>query len=290
MVEALTGARCDLGEGPLWHPGRGALFWFDILDARLYACDAAGGGTRDWSFDEMVSAAGWVDDDTLLLASASGLWRFSIATGARQRIAALESDNPRTRSNDGRAAPDGAFWVGTMGLGAENGAGALYRFADGGVSLVRPGISIPNATAFSPDGQWMYFADTPTGIIRRWRLSGGLPQGQGAVFADLRGTGMSPDGAVCDAGGGLWCALWGGWRVVRFAPDGARTDEIMLPVEQPTCPALGGPGLRRLYVTSARQGLSDAALAGQPLAGAVLHTAVRIPGVPEPRVRGGVFA
>jgi sugar lactone lactonase YvrE len=26
---------CELGEGPLWHPERGQLFWFDILGRRL---------------------------------------------------------------------------------------------------------------------------------------------------------------------------------------------------------------------------------------------------------------
>jgi sugar lactone lactonase YvrE len=40
---------CDLGEGPLWHPGRGQLFWFDILRHRLLTRE--GGATRVWSFD-----------------------------------------------------------------------------------------------------------------------------------------------------------------------------------------------------------------------------------------------
>jgi sugar lactone lactonase YvrE len=40
-----------------------------------------------------------------------------------------------------------------------------------------------------------------------------------------------------------------------------------MPVEQPTSCAFGGDDLATLYVTSARDGLSDSALAAQPLAG-----------------------
>ena len=45
---------CELGEGPLWHPGRGQLFWFDILGRRLLTRED--GRTRSWRFDAMVSA------------------------------------------------------------------------------------------------------------------------------------------------------------------------------------------------------------------------------------------
>jgi len=76
-----------------------------------------------------------------------------------------------------------------------------------------------------------------------------------------------PDGTAVDADGYLWNAQWGGWRIVRYAPDG-RIDRIVeMPVAQPTSCAFGGPDLRTLYVTSARDELSDAELAGQPLAG-----------------------
>ena len=59
---------CILGEGPLWHPERGELLWFDILGKQLRTKE------RVYDFDEYVSAAGWVDHDTLLVASASALF------------------------------------------------------------------------------------------------------------------------------------------------------------------------------------------------------------------------
>ncbi|MEO0864328.1 MAG: SMP-30/gluconolactonase/LRE family protein, partial [Pseudomonadota bacterium] len=92
-MEVFSDTICTLGEGPLWHPERKQLIWFDILGMRLYVKGETGkiGG---WQFDEYVSAAGWVDQETLLMASATGLWRVNIETGARKRVARLEADDP----------------------------------------------------------------------------------------------------------------------------------------------------------------------------------------------------
>ena len=77
--------QCQLGEGPLWHPTRAQLFWFDITAGKLLSRDAD--GPRTWSFDTEVSAAGWVDHDTLLIASGSNMY-------VRGRAGALGSGHP----------------------------------------------------------------------------------------------------------------------------------------------------------------------------------------------------
>ena len=115
-VQVFDDRSCSLGEGPLWHPLRNQLFWFDIIGKKLLSVDAE--GPKSWQFDEFVSAAGWVDIDTLLVASASGLWRFNLTTGDRSLVCHLEHNNAVTRSNDGRADPWGGFWIGTMGIDA----------------------------------------------------------------------------------------------------------------------------------------------------------------------------
>ena len=35
LPELLLDARSDLGEGPIWHPDRGALSWVEIYDGRV---------------------------------------------------------------------------------------------------------------------------------------------------------------------------------------------------------------------------------------------------------------
>lgn len=283
----LFDARHELGEGPLWHPLRRELFWFAITDRQLHACDGEGRNHRQWEFDEMVSAAGWVDEASLLIASAGGLWRFDIGSGRRSLLAGLEADDPATRSNDGRADPAGGFWIGTMGRQAETGAGAIYRFAGGRLARKRAGISISNSICFSPDGSRAYFCDTPSQRIMQWRLEreSGETIGEPEIFTDLSSEGLHPDGSVVDADGCLWNAQWGASRVARYDPDGAFMEAVTFPVSQVTCPAFGGPGLGTLYVTSARQGMDEDRRRAEPLAGSVFAVEVDAKGRPEPAVR-----
>lgn len=257
---------CQLGEGPLWHPLRGQLYWFDITGNRLLTQGAD--GPEEWRFAEHVSAAGWIDRDHLLIASETMLFRFNLITGMRHDLCRLESDNPATRSNDGRADPQGGFWIGTMGKNAEPGAGAIYRYFKGELRRLYPGISIPNAICFTPDGRTAQFADSATGQVMRVGLDEqGWPVGEPVVFLDFAGRGFEPDGAVIDSEGVLWLALWGGGSVAAYGPDGAALHAVKFDAPHTTCPAFGGPDMTTLYCTTALQGMDDAAKSAHPDAG-----------------------
>ncbi|WP_111404734.1 MULTISPECIES: SMP-30/gluconolactonase/LRE family protein [Meridianimarinicoccus] len=270
---------CSLGEGALWHPERGQFYWFDINAGALMT--RTDGETRRHAFGETVSAAGWVDRDTLLMASASGLDRLDLRDMTRARVVALEADNPVTRSNDGRADPWGGFWIGTMGRKAEPGAGAIYRFHGGKLEMLVGGITIPNAICFAPDRSCAYWCDTAEGIIWRQPLDAesGWPEGGRAPFVDARGESWGPDGAVVDAAGCLWNAQWGGGRVARYDTSGALIATWDLPTAQPTCPAFGGAELDRLFVTTAAEGIAD-----DPAAGLTYAIDAGVTGLPEHRV------
>ncbi len=283
-AELFIDSRCELGEGPFWHPLQDRLFWFDILNKTLFSATAGGIMVDRFTFDATVSAAGVIDADNLAIASAAGLYRLQLSTDTRELITPLEPDSTTTRSNDGRVNPAGGFWIGTMGLKdpGKVPAGALYQVRGGAVTTLLSDLMIPNCTCFSPDGRQAYFADTPTGIIRKVTIDPdtGLPTGEWTEFAGAEHRG-SPDGAVVDAEGFVWNARWGGSCVIRFAPDG-RVDRIVeVPASQVTCPAFGGADLKTLYLTSARDGLSAEALADEPGAGGVFAIEVDVPGQPE---------
>jgi sugar lactone lactonase YvrE len=258
---------CALGEGPLWHPLRQQLFWFDIVGKRMLS--RTDDGPEEWQFDEHVSAAGWVDEDTLLMASETGLWRFSLIDWTRELVVPLEADNPVTRSNDGRADPWGGFWIGTMGKDAEPDVGAIYRYYRGELRQLYQPISISNAMCFSPDRTCAYYTDTVTGLVMCQALDAadGWPVGEASVFLDLRAEGLNPDGAVIDAAGNMWVAQWGACRVAVYSPEGAFLQAIEVDALQTSCPAFGGPDLTTLYCTTAAVGLTAERLEKHPLNG-----------------------
>ena len=89
-----------------------------------------------------------------------------------------------------------------------------------------------------------------------------------------------------DAEGACWVAMFEGQRLLRLAPDGSVLDELPLPVRCPTMPAFGGPDLKTLYITTARDKRPADELAAQPLAGCVLQLRVTVPGLPANLVHG----
>ena len=245
---------CHLGEGPLWHPERQSLFWFDILNKQMF------GEGKLHQFEAHVSAAGWVDHNTLLIASERELFSFHLETGERNHIAPLEADNPVTRSNDGRADPYGGFWIGSMGKQTQRGAGAIHRYYRGTVETLFENITVANAICFSPDGQFAHYTDTPTQQVMRVRLDAeGWPMDGGEVFVDTQAEGFFPDGAVMDAEGCLWVAHWGHGRVARYDPQGVFMGAVTVPGKRTTCPAFGGSDLSTLFVTTATMGMGETA-------------------------------
>lgn len=283
MIPIHDDRRCELGEGLLWHPEREQLFWFDILGKRLLSRTAD--GPQEWVFTERVSAAGWVDRDTLLIASESSLFRYNLVTGEQWALAALEAERAETRSNDGRADPQGGFWIGTMGKKAEPGMGAIWRFYRGKLRKLYPGISIPNSISFTPDGRTAHFSDSAQRKVMRVALDAeGWPVGEPEVYVDLGPDKGEPDGAVVDEAGNLWLAEWGMSRVCCYAPDATLLQIVETPAAQTSCPELGGPDRATLFITSALQGMTEAERAAEPQGGMTFSLRVKARGQREHRV------
>jgi sugar lactone lactonase YvrE len=107
------------------------------------------------------------------------------------------------------------------------------------------------------------------------------------TFVDLGAGDVSvPDGLAVDAEDHVWVALWDGWAVHRYTPDGALDRVVKLPVARPTSCAFGGDDLGDLYITSARTGLTPDALAAQPGAGGVFVLRPDVRGRPPNRFAG----
>jgi L-arabinonolactonase len=270
-AEIVVAARNELGEGVLWSPEDGEVQWTDIFGRRFWAYRPSDGASRSVALPDRMSCFAPLGGTRLLAGFAGGLEVFDLEGDARQPIAAIEADRPSTRLNDGKLDRQGRLVFGTMDeQSPARPIGQIYSYGGGPAPRsLASGVRIANSIAFSPDGRRMYFADTPTKIIRVYDYdldSGELSHER--TFATLQGPG-SPDGSTVDSDGCLWNAEWGGGRVVRYTPDG-RVDRVVdLPCSHVTCCAFGGAKLDQLFVTTAWTGLDSAALARQPHAGAL---------------------
>lgn len=287
-AELFCDSRCELGEGPFWHPLLDRLFWFDILNCTLLSANDQGHIVDRITFKDFVSAAAVIDKDTLAVVQAGALLRYDFRTDQSTTIIDIEPDVPGNRSNDSRVDRTGGFWIGTMSRrgGGDTGAGAVYRFKGGVLEPLIDDITIPNSICFSPDGKIAYFADTMTSKILSCPTDPdtGLPIGAWTEFASTVGRG-GPDGAVVDAAGYLWSARWGASCVVRHAPDGSVDKIVELPVSQPSCPAFGGKDYKTMFITTAREHMTPEQLEKEPTAGSVYAIELDVPGLPEPLIK-----
>ena len=283
----LSDRHCHLGEGATYDPATNTAWWFDILERTLFEAKLASGSVTAHALPLMASVLAIVDDQRQLLATEDGLYIRKIADGGLALHTPLEADNAATRSNDGRCHPSGALWVGTMGRKAEKGAGAIYRFHRGELSRLFAGVTIPNAICFSPDGATAYFTDTSEAILHRVAIdpATATPTGEPVMLYDHRGGTGGLDGAVVDAEGLIWNARWGASCVDVYTPEGQRIRTIRVPAKQPSCPVFVGPNLDRLLVTTAWEGMDDAAKRADPHHGKTFILNVSAIGRAEPRVR-----
>ena len=291
VIDALPGVPPSLlGESPLWHPAEQVLYWCDIPGHKLNRFDPVSGAHREWAFDTDVACCAPLQDGGLLLALRSGLVRFDPSTGESTSLAKAPYDLAQERFNDGKADPQGRFWVGTIYEPRDPPCAALYRYSEARLTKMASDITVSNGLAWSPDARTMYWADTKAhridaldfdvgdGSLSRRRVFAEFPtKATGQALASYGGR---PDGAAVDAEGGYWVAMFEGARLLRFAPDGSLTRELPLPVRCPTMPCFGGRDLKTLYITTSREKRPADELVREPLAGCVLQVRVEVPGLP----------
>lgn len=285
-TSVLSAERCHLGEGPTYDAATDTAWWFDIRERRLFEHRFADGRTLIHALPKMASALARIDGARQLILTEDGFYVRYVADGRMELFAALEADNPVTRSNDARVHPSGTFWLGTMGRRAEKGAGAIYALHRGRIVRLYPEITIPNAICFSPNGDIGYFADTGRNTLYRVPLdpSTGLPVGDPVVLIKHQGVG-GIDGAIVDADGLIWNARWGGGCIDIYDPAGHRLRSLRVPAGQSSCPAFVGRDFSRVLVTSAWQDMDEAQRAADPEHGKTFVLDAAAHGRAEPDVR-----
>lgn len=257
-----------LGEGPLWVARTGRLFWVDIVGRRLWALTLESGAIRHWDFAEPI---GWVVEragrDDLLAGLKSGIAVVTLDPFTVTPLVDPEPDRPYNRLNDAKVDPAGRLWLGSKDDSDQRPSGALYRYDPAGTPLrIDDGYRVTNGPTFSPDGRILYHTDSGLGRVYRFALDGEGNATDRTLWLQFPEEWGAPDGMTTDAEGHVWIAHWGGARVSRFDPDARLVRSIALPATNITSCTFAGPGLDRLFVTSA-----SLASDGSPVQGALFE-------------------
>lgn len=276
-----------LGESPLWCEQTECLLWIDIDRATLHRAHPASGRRDTFRFEARTlgSLALRHAPGSVVLALDASLYTFELGSGRLARWADIEPATSNTRLNDGRCDASGNLWIGTMDHGLAAPTGSFYRAgADGTVVRQFGDVIVSNTVALAPDQRTLYFSDTRRYVTWAFDLDPTTHAlSNRRIFVDHRARKERPDGACVDSEGALWVAIFAGGRVDRYSSGGRLDRSIALPVTNPTCVCLGGPGYRTLFITTARKFLSPEQLNMEPLAGSVLCIDVDVPGLPEKR-------
>jgi sugar lactone lactonase YvrE len=263
-------AQNQCGEAPVWDLRTATLTWVDTEMPLLSALSDRSAQAVTMPTSRLVQSIG---------IRRSGGWVAVVRDG----FALLQADGtearflgnpveglPHMTMSDGTVGPDGRFYAGSFNVQDLDAAdGCLYRVGrDGAVAVIETGLVLPNGMAFSPDGGTLYVTemwvrrivaydfDAHEGVLSHRRLLVTVPESEGY-----------PDGLIVDEEGCLWSGHWQGFRVTRYDPDGRKVRHVDVPVPTATCMAFGGPDLDRLYITTAKKGLTPEQLAAYPSAG-----------------------
>lgn len=271
-----------LAEGPVWSVAEQRLYWVDILAPAVHRFDPATRTNQEVRLPRLVSAVMERRGGGLVALTQEGLESFDFASGSLAPLVDPEADIPDNRFNDGKCDREGRLWAGTMSLDAAKPSGSLYMIK-GDLSWARAdeGFRVANGLDWSPDGKTFYFTDSAPGRIYAYDFdmaSGAIARRR--IFAEIDPAEGRPDGLAVDSEGFVWCAIWDGWCVRRYAPDGRRDRDIRLPVPRPTSVTFGGPDLSTLFITTARIRLPSRMLAEAPFSGGLFAAPAPSPGLP----------
>ena len=290
--QLVADARCQIAEGPVWHPDEDCLYWSDILAGAVYRYDPARGTHAVVYRGDLVGGITVQHDGSLLLLGARGSVRSWREGAVRGVILASIPGEENSRFNDAIADPCGRIISGTMAVRDATGQvirhGRLYRLDPSGhYWTLLGGMGSPNGMGFTADLHQLYLTDSITGTQAIFRhaydpVTGAL--GTASVFyqAPLDGSAGRPDGMAVDIDVCIWSALWDGAAVVRLGPDGAERERVSLPVRKVTSVAFGGADLADLYISTASL---DSSPEDQPGAGGIFRLRTGTAGRPAFRSR-----
>lgn len=248
-ITHVGGYRAQWGEGPIWWEGR--LLYVDIEKHQIISVNPESGEESFYDVGQRVGTVVPRQSGGLVFAGDDGFFFLDPESGKSTAIFDPEQGKENNRFNDGKCAPDGNFFAGTISLVKQEGDARLYKLSpDLEVSEAFGPVTNSNGIVWSVDGATCYYIDTPRKAVLSFDYANGTLSNPREVVstANLE---SSPDGMAIDENGNLWVAFCHGACVICYDPSsGNELQKIDLPCLETTAVAFGGENLDELYVTT----------------------------------------
>jgi L-arabinonolactonase len=298
--------RCILGECVLFDDKLNIVCWTDIDGKSLYRLSLEDRVLKKTNLPRMLGAFCLTTRPNIVLCGwEDGFQLWNIETeAALSEYSEGPPVNPKglpSRLNDGRCDPTGERFIcgGFFGNDASVRMEVFScRYDDDGTLVHKPilhNVKITNSLCFSPEGETMYFCDSPTKTIQKFDYKNGQVTSSQHVWSwDQEQIGF-PDGSCVDEEGFVWSALWrsgdGPGRIHRINPAcGQVVYTVHIPdtTSQCTCICFGGKDLDVLFITTAS---IDRLSSTEPHAGGLYAVKVPFRGRLESRfwIKGGIL-
>lgn len=277
--------RSDLGEGPLWDPQTGVLYWLDSLGPTLFRWCPARSATQHWTLPgDTVGSLAVRASGGLILAMDRGIYSFDPDSGRTRLLAEPLAGTRGLRLNDGKVDPYGYFVTGAMNLDyRETQPGAMYRLSPAlELSEILQGFTCFNGPCFSADGQQLFVTGRDETAIEAFDYGCDLrPSNARILLADC-----NPDGATVDAEGRIWSAQWDDGCILCLDTDGNIHDRIEFPGQVVSSVMFGGPDLDRIFVTTTAVEVNGVSPTAARSGRVLMVTGSGYRGRPEPMFKG----
>ena len=102
-IECVVESNNYLGEGPIWDPNKGVLYWVDIEGPQIWRYEPRSGESNNWTMPMDVAAVFPRAQGGNIIALADGFYFIDFDSGKTELVAKVDDDKPRVRMNDSKA-------------------------------------------------------------------------------------------------------------------------------------------------------------------------------------------
>jgi gluconolactonase len=227
-------------------------------DGRIYVCNNGG---FDWVREHGTHRPITQSKDYVT----GSIEAVDLATGTVERLYERCNGRPLRGPNDLVFDRRGDFWFTDLGKRRDRDLDRGFVYwakADGSeIREVIGPILTPNGIGLSPDERTLYVAETETGRLWAWEITGPgavrlrpWPSPHGGTLVHGAGGYARFDSLAVAASGNICVAALHNASILEISPDGARAIDHPVPDLSVTNLCFGGPDLRTAFVTLSHEG------------------------------------